>query len=69
LRADNVLDVGYDAAGIAAAIRRCAQDEAFRRLCATCKNPYGAGNAGPRIAEVLATIPLDTRLLRKKMTY
>lgn len=69
LRADNVLDVGYDAAEIEAALRRSVEDEGFRRRCRTCENPYGAGNAGPRVAEVLATIPIDTRLLRKRMTY
>lgn len=69
LRANNVLDVSYHADETVAAIRRCVEDEDFRRQCQTCDNPYGAGNAGPRIAEVLATVPLDTRLLRKRMTY
>ncbi|MCX6921756.1 MAG: UDP-N-acetylglucosamine 2-epimerase, partial [Verrucomicrobia bacterium] len=69
LRANNVLDVSYDTGQILTAIRRCVGDQDFRRQCQTCKNPYGAGNAGPRIAEVLATIPLDARLLQKKMTY
>lgn len=69
LRADNVLDVPYEAGAIEAALRRCAFDEDFRHHCATCENPYGAGNAGPRIAETLATMPIDTNLLRKRMTY
>ncbi len=69
LRADNVLDVSYDEEAVRAAIRRCVEDEEFRRICRTCTNPYGAGNAGPRIAEVLATTPIDARLLQKKMTY
>jgi UDP-hydrolysing UDP-N-acetyl-D-glucosamine 2-epimerase len=69
LRADNVLDVGYDADEIEAALRRSVDDEELRHRCRTCENPYGAGNAGPRVAEVLATIPIDTRLLRKRMTY
>jgi UDP-N-acetylglucosamine 2-epimerase (non-hydrolysing)/GDP/UDP-N,N'-diacetylbacillosamine 2-epimerase (hydrolysing) len=69
LRADNVIDTPYDAGEIFTAIRRSVEDEDFRRRCATCVNPYGAGNAGPRIAEVLATVPIDARLVRKKMTY
>ena len=69
LRGDNLLDVPYDARAIAQAIKRCVEDEAFRGQCATCHNPYGAGNAGPRIAEVLATVKLDAKLLQKKMTY
>ena len=69
LRADNVLDVPYDAQAIEAALRRSATDDAFRHQCATCENPYGAGNAGPKVTEVLATIPIDANLLRKRMTY
>jgi UDP-N-acetylglucosamine 2-epimerase (non-hydrolysing)/GDP/UDP-N,N'-diacetylbacillosamine 2-epimerase (hydrolysing) len=69
LRATNVLDVPYDARAIEAALRRSATDEAFRHQCATCDNPYGAGNAGPKITEVLATIPINADLLRKRMTY
>jgi len=69
LRADNVLDVNYDADAIMSAIERCAMDTAFREQCATCVNPYGAGNAGPRIAEVLATVPTGLPLVQKKMTY
>jgi UDP-N-acetylglucosamine 2-epimerase len=69
LRATNVLDVPYDAEAIEAALRRSVTDEAFRRQCATCENPYGAGNAGSKITEVLATIPIDRDLLRKRMTY
>lgn len=69
LRATNVLDVPYDAELIEAALRRSATDEAFRHQCATCENPYGAGDAGPKITDVLATIPLNADLLRKRMTY
>jgi UDP-N-acetylglucosamine 2-epimerase (non-hydrolysing)/GDP/UDP-N,N'-diacetylbacillosamine 2-epimerase (hydrolysing) len=69
LRATNVLDVGYDAKEIVAAVRRCVEDAAFRHACATCENPYGQGHAGPRIAEALATIELDRALVQKKMSY
>lgn len=69
LRATNVLDVPYDAHAIEVALRRSATDEGFRHQCATCDNPYGAGNAGPKITEVLATIPINADLLRKRMTY
>jgi UDP-hydrolysing UDP-N-acetyl-D-glucosamine 2-epimerase len=69
LRAENVLDVSYDMDAITNAIKFSVENEDFRKVCATCLNPYGAGNAGPRIAEVLATIPIDNRLLQKKMTY
>lgn len=69
LRSTNVLDVGYDADAIVNAIFRCSSDEAFREECRTCENPYGKGGAGKKIAEVLATVSVDSRLLRKKMTF
>lgn len=69
LRAANVIDTPYDTAALAAAMRRSVEDDDFRRLCAVCENPYGAGNAGPRIAEVLATLPITADLIRKRMTY
>lgn len=68
LRGENVLDAGYDAGAIAAAVRRCLSDDAFRALCGTAANPYWLGDAGPKIADVLATVPLDQALIRKRMT-
>lgn len=69
LRGNNAIDAPYDASAIESAVRRCVEDEDFRRQCAGAQNPYGAGNAGPRIADVLATIELRPSLLQKKMTY
>ncbi len=69
LRGDNVIDVPYEKQAILNAMHKCAEDETFRRQCATAVNPYGAGNAGPRIADILATIPINAALLQKKMTY
>ncbi|MBN1870839.1 MAG: UDP-N-acetylglucosamine 2-epimerase (hydrolyzing) [Candidatus Omnitrophica bacterium] len=69
LRAENVLDVGHDAQAIYRAIRKCIDNKQFRQRCATCKNPYGTGDAGKKIADVLATVPLDLKLLQKKITY
>ena len=64
-----MLDVPYDEEQIRVAVERCVDDADFRWQCQHCDNPYGSGNAGPRIAEILATIPIDLRLLQKKMVY
>ena len=64
-RAINVIDVGYDTAGIDAAIRRATSTE-FRAGLRGLVNPYGDGKSSARIAEALRSIPLDDRLLRKK---
>jgi UDP-N-acetylglucosamine 2-epimerase (non-hydrolysing)/GDP/UDP-N,N'-diacetylbacillosamine 2-epimerase (hydrolysing) len=68
LRGQNVVDVGYCADGVEAGVRKCLFDETFREVCRTAPNPYWLGDAGPKIASVLATVPLDHNLLRKRMT-
>jgi UDP-N-acetylglucosamine 2-epimerase (non-hydrolysing)/GDP/UDP-N,N'-diacetylbacillosamine 2-epimerase (hydrolysing) len=69
LRAANVIDTGYDRDEILAAADKALWDEAFRDLCRTCRNPYGQGDAGARIAQVLAQAELGPALIQKKMTY
>ncbi|MBL0214578.1 MAG: UDP-N-acetylglucosamine 2-epimerase (hydrolyzing) [Myxococcales bacterium] len=68
LGTNNVIATAYDEREIVAAIRRCLTDAAFIAQCHTCENPYGTGDAGPKIAEVLARVPLDQKLLTKQMT-
>jgi len=68
LRGSNVLDADYDADRIAAGIRCGLFDEAFRAACRRTENPYYLGDAGPKIADALARVPLDAALLRKRMT-
>lgn len=68
LRGSNVLDAGYNSTEISLAIRRCLFDEDFRQLCRTAENPYWLGDAGPKIADVLARVELGQSLIRKRMT-
>lgn len=68
LRGDNVLDADYNAGAITAAVRRCLFDDVFRDHCQRAENPYYLGDAGPKIAGVLAEVPLDQALIRKRMT-
>jgi UDP-N-acetylglucosamine 2-epimerase (non-hydrolysing)/GDP/UDP-N,N'-diacetylbacillosamine 2-epimerase (hydrolysing) len=68
LRADNVIDADYDADAIYAATKRCLFDDDFRFFCGGVENPYGIGDAGPKVADVLARVPLDRTLIRKGMT-
>ncbi len=68
LRAGNVIDAGYDADKIHRAITRALYGDAFRRRCRSVNNPYGTGEAGRKISDVLAKTDIDGRLLRKKMT-
>lgn len=68
LRGENVIDARYDSDDIVAAVDRCLQDEGFRALCRCTQNPYGIGDAGPKIVQVLAAVTLDSALTRKRMT-
>lgn len=54
---------------IAAAIRRAAEDESYRAVVADGGNPYGDGRAGARIADILASIEIDDRLIYKRNAY
>jgi UDP-N-acetylglucosamine 2-epimerase (non-hydrolysing)/GDP/UDP-N,N'-diacetylbacillosamine 2-epimerase (hydrolysing) len=68
LRGENVLDAGYDATTIRRQVERCFHDAAFRETCLRGENPYWRGDAGPKIAKVLAEVTLGQELIRKRMT-
>lgn len=68
LSADNLLRVGYDSDEIYEAISKSLFDKKFRHISATCKNPYGVGDAGKKIADVLATVELGHKIITKGMT-
>jgi len=68
-RAGNVIDVDYDREEIVKAVKKAIWDQDFREKVKHCKNPYGDGKAGKRIAKVLSEVDLGKRLLEKRMTY
>ncbi len=65
-RADNVIDVGYNRDEIKSAILKALYDEGFRAKLKISRNPYGDGNAGRRIAEILGKIEINESLLSKR---
>jgi GDP/UDP-N,N'-diacetylbacillosamine 2-epimerase (hydrolysing) len=60
----NVVDVVCDEAAIRVALRQQLGQGRYG-----CDNAWGDGQAGERIAQLLATLPLDARLLDKINTY
>ncbi len=60
-RGANVVDIDYDRAAIVAAVRRLVP-----RRRVPSQGIYGDGKAGPRIADVLARVPLSTE---KRLAY
>ncbi len=69
LQASNVIDVSHDRHEIGTAIHKALHDEAFKEQVSDCVNPYGDGHSSERVVEILSKIPLDQRLLDKKMVY
>ncbi len=67
--ADNVIFVGHNEEEITSAINKALYDKKFLQKVKKCKSPFGDGRAGERIARVLATLPVDEKLLIKKGTY
>jgi UDP-N-acetylglucosamine 2-epimerase (non-hydrolysing)/GDP/UDP-N,N'-diacetylbacillosamine 2-epimerase (hydrolysing) len=67
LRGENVIDAGYNANEIFSAITRCYSNLEFRETARNTSNPYWKGDAGIKMAKVLAATELDSKLIRKKM--
>jgi UDP-hydrolysing UDP-N-acetyl-D-glucosamine 2-epimerase len=68
-RAENVIDVQYNREQIISAIQKAVYDKDFRKQLINCKNPYGSGNTGRKIADILSKIKIGDDLLQKKITY
>src|SRR3989344_6457186 len=68
LQGNNVINVGYSEQDIVAAIKK-AMSPAFVKRAAAGKNPYGDGHSAKRIVEVLVSVPIDEKLLVKRMSY
>jgi UDP-N-acetylglucosamine 2-epimerase (non-hydrolysing)/GDP/UDP-N,N'-diacetylbacillosamine 2-epimerase (hydrolysing) len=62
------LDVDYQKESIIDAVTICIEDKDFRKKCAETDNPYYIGDAGKKIAEILAEVPLSRELICKQMT-
>jgi GDP/UDP-N,N'-diacetylbacillosamine 2-epimerase (hydrolysing) len=67
LCAENVLHVDHDRNAIRGAIET-ALSNSFHAVAASCGQPFGDGQAGRRVFEVLRDVPLDRRLLLKRLT-
>lgn len=67
--AENVIFVPYDKEAVKKAIEKALYDEDFKDKVKNCKNPYGDGKAGVRIADILSKIKIDKKILQKKITY
>ena len=61
----NVIFTDYDPEEISNALHRAAFDDTFRAEVAGCETPYGDGQTSERIADILASVEVDARLMHK----
>lgn len=67
--AENVIFVQHKVEQIQEAIQKALYDQEFKALVQICQNPYGDGRAGKRIANILAEVSIDRRLVSKRNTF
>lgn len=68
-RSCNVVDAEPKAISVQMALSKVLTDPRWRRGLRHCRNVYGDGRAGERIARQLATVRLSPDLLQKQITY
>ena len=68
-RAGNIIDVDHRKGQIKKAVKKALYDKMFRKNLKKCKNPYGDGKAGVRIANILSKIKINDKLLQKRISY
>ena len=68
LRGQNVIDAEYSTESIISSVKKCFNDEGFRSKSFLTDNPYYLGDAGKKVANVLASVDLNDNLIRKRMT-
>lgn len=64
--AANILRTSFDRKRIVQALQTALTDVVFHETVKKCENPYGEGRCGEIIANIIATVPKDERLLEKK---
>lgn len=67
--ASNVFFVAPEREAIVAQVRAIMDDEETKRTISACENPFGDGHAGERVADLLATVPINSQLLNKDLSY
>jgi GDP/UDP-N,N'-diacetylbacillosamine 2-epimerase (hydrolysing) len=67
--AENVFFVPHNREQIRKQIHLILHDPETQSRVRLCSNPFGDGHTGERVANLLASIPTDVKLLNKKLTY
>jgi len=68
-QASNIINSEHDREDIEKSIQKALYDAAFKTECALAVNPYGDGNNGQKICQILQNTVIDTALLDKQTVY
>lgn len=66
---DNIFFVKCDRNEIVKQVKAITDDPEVRKRVDNCANPFGDGQTGKRVADLLAQTPLDAKLLNKDLNY
>jgi GDP/UDP-N,N'-diacetylbacillosamine 2-epimerase (hydrolysing) len=69
LHGDNVVFVPCSLTAVSKGLDKCLNDQNFIRCVKNAKNPYGDGRSAAKIARILKTMPLSSKLIYKNITY
>ena len=69
LHAENVKFVPHDKEQIIKAVHHAVYNKEYREEIENCSNPYGDGQSSERIAEIIASLSINKKLLIKDITY
>jgi GDP/UDP-N,N'-diacetylbacillosamine 2-epimerase (hydrolysing) len=69
LHAENVQFVDHNAKEIEGAVRRALYDEEYKKIVASCSNPYGDGDSSKKITKILSDLVIDEHFLIKEISY
>jgi GDP/UDP-N,N'-diacetylbacillosamine 2-epimerase (hydrolysing) len=67
--AENIFFVDCDRSAIVKQVKAIIDDPEVRKQVDNCANPFGDGQTGKRVADLLAQTPIDSKLLNKDLTY
>lgn len=66
---ENVFFTACDRKAIVVTVKSILESDELRNRIANCFNPFGDGHTGERVASLLATTPIEPKLLNKDLTY
>jgi GDP/UDP-N,N'-diacetylbacillosamine 2-epimerase (hydrolysing) len=66
---ENVFFVSCDNESIVEQVRSIMTNKEIQQRIAQCSNPFGDGHTGERVADLLASTPIDANLLNKDLRY